>query len=441
MNKILRYSFIALLAMVFGNVMAEDVFVSDFSYATGEAFTGGGDGSFTGSVASKKIQSSNAEDVDLSSAYAQFITQWDNASLSNAYWGNQSIKLGTSSKDGSMTSIALGDKMTSSVKVTINVAGWGSGTNSMTVAASKGTIENPTVTITNGEFTDYSFTIADGDATTALTISGKRMFVKSVKVETTGSTPVITVKVPEFSIAGGLYFEPQTVSMSCEEGAKILYTIPAGQDPEYTNDNQYTGVFYDGNPLTISKTTTIKAMAVKDGKTSGIVTATYTIVNTTGKGTQESPFSVADALQVIGALENGKTTDNEYITKGIITEVTEISTKYGNATFNIADAAGGDVLTVFRAKDANGENITDENIVKVGDKVTIQGKLQRYFKDNVVTPEIAQGGKILSVESTTGINTISADKAKNGARYNLAGQKVNAGYKGVVIMNGQKVMQ
>ena len=79
--------------------------------------------------------------------------------------------------------------------------------------------------------------------------------------------------------------------------------------------------------------------------------------------------------------------------------------------------------------------------MKVGDKVTIQGKLQRYFKDNVVTPEIAQGGKILSVESTTGINTISADKAKNGARYNLAGQKVNAGYKGVVIMNGQKVMQ
>ena len=51
MNKILRYSFIALLAMVFGNVMAEDVFVSDFSYATGEKFTGGGDGTFTGSVA------------------------------------------------------------------------------------------------------------------------------------------------------------------------------------------------------------------------------------------------------------------------------------------------------------------------------------------------------------------------------------------------------
>jgi hypothetical protein len=43
--------------------------------------------------------------------------------------------------------------------------------------------------------------------------------------------------------------------------------------------------------------------------------------------------------------------------------------------------------------------------------------------------------------SSAGINTISADKAKNGARYNLAGQKVNAGYKGVVIMNGQKVMQ
>ena len=36
MNKILRYSFVALMAMLFGNVMADDVFTADFSYATGE---------------------------------------------------------------------------------------------------------------------------------------------------------------------------------------------------------------------------------------------------------------------------------------------------------------------------------------------------------------------------------------------------------------------
>ena len=70
---------------------------------------------------------------------------------------------------------------------------------------------------------------------------------------------------------------------------------------------------------------------------------------------------------------------------------------YGNATFDIADATGGATLKVFRAKDANGENITDANYVKVGDKVTVQGKLQKYVSGETVTPEVAQGGKILSV--------------------------------------------
>jgi len=41
----------------------------------------------------------------------------------------------------------------------------------------------------------------------------------------------------------------------------------------------------------------------------------------------------------------------------------------------------------------------------------------------------------------SGIANITAAKAENGVRYNLAGQKVNAGYKGVVIMNGKKMLQ
>ena len=413
MNKILRYSFVALLAMVFGNVMAEEATMKYSDSTTGNMKADG-----SNEAASVGLNDSEWS-VVASKGAASNAPGLNKAGDIRLYWH----------KDGcnTITVSSLTNATISNIAITFTGADY----SNVSV-----TVNGAAVTGTDGNYAINSTSFVLGNANTTNT----QVRISQIVITYAGGTP-ITVKVPEFSIAGGLYFEPQTVSMSCEEGAKILYTIPAGQDPEYTNDNQYTGVFYDGNPLTISKTTTIKAMAVKDGKTSGIVTATYTIVNTTGKGTQESPFSVADALQVIGALENGKTTDNEYITKGIVTEVTEISTKYGNATFNIADAAGGDVLTVFRAKDANGENITDENIVKVGDKVTIQGKLQRYFKDNVVTPEIAQGGKILSVESTTGINTISADKAKNGARYNLAGQKVNAGYKGVVIMNGQKVMQ
>jgi len=34
----------------------------------------------------------------------------------------------------------------------------------------------------------------------------------------------------------------------------------------------------------------------------------------------------------------------------------------------------------------------------------------------------------------------AAEAAADGAAYNLAGQKVNAGYKGLVIKNGKKVI-
>jgi hypothetical protein len=40
----------------------------------------------------------------------------------------------------------------------------------------------------------------------------------------------------------------------------------------------------------------------------------------------------------------------------------------------------------------------------------------------------------------TGIKTLN-NKAQNGVRYNLAGQKVDANYKGAVIMNGKKFIQ
>lgn len=42
--------------------------------------------------------------------------------------------------------------------------------------------------------------------------------------------------------------------------------------------------------------------------------------------------------------------------------------------------------------------------------------------------------------STSGINTVKAGATENGATYNLAGQKVDENYKGVVIQNGKKVV-
>lgn len=188
---------------------------------------------------------------------------------------------------------------------------------------------------------------------------------------------------------------------------------------------------YNGTPETASKKAYIYSL-------NGV---------TKNEGGSEKPdtpneITVAKALEIIAALEDGKTTSEEYIIKGIVTVVDEISTSYGNATFDIADNAGdATVLKVFRARDAEGQKITDENIVKVGDEVVVQGKLQKYVKNDVVTPEVAQNGKILTVNGqSTGITIIKAVQAETPL-YNLAGQRVDANYKGVVIKNGQKMIQ
>ena len=114
--------------------------------------------------------------------------------------------------------------------------------------------------------------------------------------------------------------------------------------------------------------------------------------------------SVAEALAVIEGLEDGKKTTEEYKVTGYVVTVEEISPDYGNATFDIADAKGGSpVLKFFRGKGFNGANITDANLVKVDDLVEVQGLLQKYVdKNNVMTPEVAQGGKIISINGETG---------------------------------------
>ncbi len=77
------------------------------------------------------------------------------------------------------------------------------------------------------------------------------------------------VTTPTFSVEEGTYFEAQTVTISCEtEGATIYYTID-GSEPSATNGTQ-------GNSVTINTTTTLKAIAVKDGQTSSVASATYT---------------------------------------------------------------------------------------------------------------------------------------------------------------------
>ena len=347
MNKFLRYSFLMLIALISGNMNAGTIDFSTLGLENG----------------------------------VQYLDPFDGGDFTVTFAGG--------ANDGKYYNTGTGIRV------------YGGGT--MSIAAKSGSITKLVITY-DGSNKPTDGTVVDGgtyDAETGVWTGSASSVIftrpsgsghwRVQKIEATieGGTQ-IAVEAPKFSIASGTYYEPQTVSLSCAtEGAKILYTIPAGDDPVYTDDNNYTGVFYDGNPLTISQTTTIKAMAVKDGKTSSIVSATYTIK-------QIEEINVAKALEIINGLENGKTTADVYKVKGFVVGTPDFQRDkeeklYGNVNFMMADEKGGTTtLTVFRAKDLDNINFTEETInrIKDGDAVVLQGKLQKYVKDDVMTPEL-----------------------------------------------------
>ena len=100
--------------------------------------------------------------------------------------------------------------------------------------------------------------------------TSKYCYIKSITITYTPSeTP--TCDTPTFSPAAGTFYAAQNVEISClTEGATIYYTTD-GSNPN-TSSSTYSSA------ISVSSTTTIKALAAKSGyDNSEIATATYTI--------------------------------------------------------------------------------------------------------------------------------------------------------------------
>lgn len=109
----------------------------------------------------------------------------------------------------------------------------------------------------------------------------------------------------------------------------------------------------------------------------------------------EGVITVTEALQLITDGYKG-----EAQVKGIISEITEVSTQYGNATYIIKDAmTDAEGLTIYRGYWLEGEKFTAEDQIEVGATVTVEGTLTLY---NGSTPEMNAGNKILSYEAPSG---------------------------------------
>ena len=102
---------------------------------------------------------------------------------------------------------------------------------------------------------------------------------------------------PTFNPVGGEYTEAQTVAISAAEGTKIYYTTDGSQPSAQNADQVYT------EPVTISQTATLKAIAVK-GAISEAAEATYTIAVSTQKGdvNGDTKVDIADVTELVNII-------------------------------------------------------------------------------------------------------------------------------------------
>ena len=175
------------------------------------------------------------------------------------------LKFGTSSKTGTLElTLAQSVKPT---KITFDAMQYNANEASITVNGNDFDL--------TGTVTTYTIEYDGNTEVTSITLATpvKRAYVTGITIYYIGNgetppTP-ITVAAPTFSVPEGTYTEAQTVTLACEtEGAAIYYTLDS-TDPT-AESTLYTA------PITISTTTTVKAIAIKDDVLSTVASATYT---------------------------------------------------------------------------------------------------------------------------------------------------------------------
>ena len=199
--------------------------------------------------------------------------------------------------------------------------------------------------------------------------------------------------------AAGLAFETAefTINLGDEFTAPTL-TNPNGLAVTYTSSNEEVAMVDEATGEIVlmdaaGETTITASFAGNDNYYEGSASYTLTVVDVNAPGTANNPYTVAQALAFIETL--GTETSEEVYVSGIISQIDEVSTQHGNATYYISDDGTTESqLEVYRGKFLNNAAFTSESQIAVGDEVTVYGKLKN-FKGN--TPEFDQGNYIVNL--------------------------------------------
>lgn len=154
--------------------------------------------------------------------------------------------------------------------ITINTSGASDIKGSFTITVGGAEIGNATLTKTA---TDYSFDCnASGDIVISYTqTSSKAIYIKSIAIEYTAAA-ASSVATPTFSVEAGKHYNPFSVEIAAEEGATVYYTLD-GTEPTAESTVYSEAIAFNE----FGTSATIKAIAVANGESSNVASATYSL--------------------------------------------------------------------------------------------------------------------------------------------------------------------
>ncbi len=325
-----------------------------------------------------------------------------------------------------------------------------------------GTSNNDNDSTTTGTYLNETFETSFGKFTN-VTVKGNAWAIdyKTAKAtgydnsskETTASEAYLVSSPVDLSKSTAAYLQFEYILRYVRAGQtenKVLITDNYTGDPTTTTWTDITGTLTEGSDwttfatykknipaeflgksnvvialmyscTTTSSTIEIKNLIMKDGtvEESGTTPETPATGEAKGSGTQADPYNAAAANKAAEGLKEGEEKKDVYVS-GIISQIKELSTEFGNASFYISDdgKTEGSQFYVFRALYLNGAKFTANDQIKVGQKVVVKGSLVN-FKGN--TPELAQGGQVVSVE---GSGTTTPETPTSGEAVSISGTTV-----------------
>ncbi len=310
------------------------------------------------------------------------------------------------------------------------------------------TAEGATVGEVTKSGNDYSCTITPSASTISLTFTANSSS---------------NVRVDDFKLIEG---KPATQPAGLSWGTSSR-TVTIGEEntfPTLTNDNNLPVNYSSSDESVATINANGEITLVAAGKTT--ITATFagnsefdagdaSYELTVKEKTVITEVTVAQALEKINALGTEATAyvDNKAVfqVKGYVVGTPDWQRNpkqdnalYGNVEFKIADEKGGsNTLTVYHCNNLNNAKYTEETInnFKEGDLVVVEGVLQMYVKNGVGTPEISSCHLVSINGETSNVNMISVAIDANAPAFNVAGQRVKNGFKGIVIQNGKKIIK